>query len=196
MLRNSKNMLVAREGDIQSHTLGTPGLGVRVSTKALIPPSAFIFLGLLLALAFDLYLRAPMLHVKVALVVQLNVGLAIPLEVGAKGGVADDSLELVVRTVQDSGKARLGFRSQGRGFAQLQATNQHPFLCLIVAFLACFAIVSKLDVTVHALFLIDNNSGGAGLEEGDNERQLDFLVGGDGLENGSVQLAILELDGG
>jgi hypothetical protein len=94
MLRDTKNVFIARERDVQRNRLRPSGLAVRVATKRLFPPCALIrslrfwrwlfFLGLLLALflLYDrlLHLWPPMFHVHKTSLVELDLCLAIALE--------------------------------------------------------------------------------------------------------------------
>jgi hypothetical protein len=81
------------------------------------------------------------LHIQQATVVELDLRVAVPLEVNAEGRKLDDGLELRVRPILDTClglvlEDNLGILVQGG------ATDDDPLLGLIVAFLADRAVVS------------------------------------------------------
>lgn len=208
MLWNTEDMRVARKGDIERDSLRTPGLGVGVSTEALVPPStlffAFLlfdfglflvlpaFLGFLLSL-LDLW--SPVLEVQEPSLVERYLSLAVPLELDREGRMVDDSLVPAAFAVDNLGVASicsLGQRCTTRG---LQSANQSPCASLIVALLSCLAIVPKFNITLLPLRFVEDDTRDTRLQECDGERQLDLvLTVVDSLQDDGIQLAFVELE--
>jgi len=106
---------------------------------------------------------------------------AVPLEVDAEGRELDGGLELGGRAVLDGELGLVLVVDLGSGVEGGPANN-NPLFRLVVALLPGLAVVAQLDLPLLALLLVDGDSRGAGLEEGDGDGQADgFAVVVDGL---------------
>lgn len=193
MLRNSKDMAVTWERDIQAHTLRASRLRVGVSTKCFFPPSTFVLLVIIAVRGVCLF--SPVLQIHIAVFVELNMCLSISLKFHIKWRMANHCLERASWSVEHLGDAILRVCVQGRRLAQFQAPNHSPFLGLIVPLLASLTVVLKIDLALQSLFFVDHDSCGTGLEEGYGERESDFLILRCRLHNNTLQLRIFKVDG-
>lgn len=208
MLWDTEDMRVAGERNIERDSLRTLGLGVGVSAKALIPPCALILALLLFDLGLFLVLLAflgfflrllnlgpPVFEVQETALVELNLGLVIPLEFDRERGMADDSLVLAAFAVDDLGVAIVCGLGQCCAAGGLQSTNKCPLSSLVIAFLPGFTVVPEFDIAFLPLCFVKGNARDTRLEERDGERQLDLVLTIiDRLQDNSIQLAIFKLE--
>ena len=209
MLWDTKYMRVTRKGDIECNSFRTSGLAVGVATKGFLPPCALIFSSLFLLCSFRIRfftfflllflllidLCSPVLHVQEALLVELNLGLTVSLELDAEWRVPDDSLVLAALAIDNLGVSLLGLCVQGSALGDLQASYQRPIASLVVSLLPRLAIVSEIDIALCPLLFIEGDSCDAGIEKRDSKRETSLLLAGVySLEHNTIQLAILEGD--
>lgn len=208
MLRDTKDMGVARERDVKRDGFRTARLGIGVSAKALVPPSAlilallffhldlfFAFLALLGLLFGLLDFLPPVLKIQESSLIELDLCLAVSLELNREGCVTDDGLVLAALAVDNLGVVGISCFGQGCTGGGFQTTDESPFASLIVPFLLSLAVMPEINVALLASGLIQSNARNTRLEESDGERQFDLLDAVfDSLQDSSVQLAILELE--
>jgi hypothetical protein len=158
VLWNSEDVFVARECNIKGYTFRASRLGVGISAKGFVPPSAFIFsrlflclgvfsIAFLLLLLWLVDLGTPVFNIHQSSVVQSDVGLSIPLEFNAEGRVGDDGLKLAPRTIDYLGGTRLSIFDSSSTRAEFGSANDSPLLGLVVALFPGFGAMTKLDMT-------------------------------------------------
>lgn len=85
MTRNAEDVLVAGERNVKSYTFWAFWLRISVSSKLLIPPSAFIFGDVLFPfLHLLLYFWPPVFEIHKAVAVKFDMGLIPPAEVNGE----------------------------------------------------------------------------------------------------------------
>lgn len=211
MLWDTKDVCVSGECDVERNCLRASRLAVRVSAEALIPPCAFVldrlfdlllfFLGFLLTFLLFflglLNLGSPVLDVHVATLVELDLCLAVALELDTEGCMSDDGLVLAALAVGDLGVAVFRVRVEGSALGRVQTSNKSPLCCLIVSLLSRFAVVAECDVALCPLLLVESNACDTRFEKRDGKRQTSLLLAFlQCLEHDSIQLSVVECDGG
>src|SRR6266498_188446 len=112
VFRDSINMLIVWECNIQSHTLRTLRFRICAPAKRLVPPCTLIFAAFLgrrlfALLDFFLNLRTPMFHVQESTFIEHHMCISIPLEINSEGRMPYDSRKLPVWTVGNLSHPRL-----------------------------------------------------------------------------------------
>lgn len=163
MLGNTIDVLVSMERDVQGHTFGATWLGIGMSVKRFVPPSAFVLLGVFFSL-WSLDLWSPMLNIEQAAFVELDVRDTVSPEINPKGRESDDGLKVAFGTVFDIDLRvvlvdNLGFQSR------LKAANNGPVRSLVVAFLSCGAAVPQLNVLVLPPLFVNGEASNTRFEE-------------------------------
>ena len=197
MFCGTKDVAVTREADVQSDRFWATGLGISVAAERLIPPCALIFGSRLVLL--DLFtfgglrllnLSTPMFQVHEAAIVELDLCLAIPLELESEGRMGDDNFELALRAVHNFGQAVVCLTDGSTG-ADLGTADNRPLLSLIVSFLPGLAAMSKFDLALLAFLLVHCHTCDARFQESDSEWEAYIFGRRQSLEDGASQNSLL-----